>query len=84
MDRPFWRVRTDGPGNTDDPLQALIGSGVSKVSEQMNMEMLVQQLTACLDELDRIGAHIPAAHVDAAINALMRRHEPMRYPPETD
>lgn len=52
--------------------------------EQVEMERLVEQLSACLDELDRIGAHIPAAHVDAALHALRRRYEPLRYPSEMD
>jgi len=72
------------PRSADGSRQVLVGSGVSKVSEQMNVETLVAGLTACLDELDRIGAHIPAAHVDAAINALVRLHEPWPYPSETD
>lgn len=52
--------------------------------KQVDIETLVERLTLCLADLDRIGAHIPAAHVDAALHALQRRRQTMGYPSETD
>jgi hypothetical protein len=54
------------------------------VIEQVHIETLVERLTLCLADLDRIGAHIPAAHVDAALHALQRRCQTVGYPSETD
>ncbi len=36
---------------------------------------LVDDLTACLKALDQLGANVAAAHVDAAIHALLRSVE---------
>jgi hypothetical protein len=54
------------------------------VIEQVDIETLVERLTECLADLDRIGAYIPAAHVDAALNALQRRFDIVSYPSELD
>jgi hypothetical protein len=54
------------------------------VIEQVDIETLVERLTACLADLDRIGAHIPAAHVDAALCVLQRRYQAVSYPSELD
>lgn len=52
--------------------------------EQVDIETVVERLTSCLADLDRMGAHIPAAHVDAALHALQRQYELAGYPSETD
>jgi len=54
------------------------------VAEQVTVEMLIECLTRCLDDLDRLGEHIPAAHVDTAINALVRRHDSSLYRSKLD
>ena len=36
---------------------------------------LVDDLTACLKALDQLGANVAAAHVDAAIHALLHSAE---------
>jgi hypothetical protein len=54
------------------------------VIEQVDIETLVERLTECLADLDRIGAHIPAAHVDAALHALQPRYDAVPYPSELD
>ncbi len=45
---------------------------------------LLQTLLGCLAELDRIGAHVAAAHLDAAILALPGVESPFNFSSETD
>lgn len=45
---------------------------------------LVDDLTECLKSLDRIGANIAAAHVDAAIHELLRSAEGAQTSIETE
>ncbi|MFM2302252.1 MAG: hypothetical protein RLZZ84_1988 [Pseudomonadota bacterium] len=42
-------------------------------SEDMMKLALVQDLTNCLKSLDKLGANIAAAHVDAAIHDLLSK-----------
>lgn len=54
------------------------------MNKPADVEALVQTLETCLADLDRLGAYIPAAHVDAALNALHRQHRSGPYPSEMD
>jgi hypothetical protein len=47
----------------------------STVSEYDHVEKLAVTLADCLAELDRLEAHIAAAHLDSALQAL-HRHAP--------
>jgi hypothetical protein len=83
-----WSVASlalvEGPGGDNAACSPTERKRSYAVVAQVEMEALVERLVACLDDLDRIGAHIPAAHVDAALHALRRRVEPERYPSEMD